>query len=65
MLVAILTVRIRNLEQHLMGNRRDTANRVKLQHFRDQRRKMLDYLRRESLKRFQWTVNQLGLPVTA
>ena len=66
-IVAIMTVRIRNLEKHLMqpGYRRDTANRVKLQHMRDQRRKMLNYLRRQSLARFQWLVNQLGLPVTA
>ncbi|MBI3973845.1 MAG: 30S ribosomal protein S15 [Chloroflexi bacterium] len=59
--VAILTERIRELTQHLIANRKDVSSRLGLQKMVGQRRRLLRYLAREDLNRFQKIVSTLGL----
>ena len=59
--VAILTERIRQLTQHLIANRKDTSSRRGLQQMVGQRRRLLRYLSRTDLTRYQHVVSRLGL----
>ena len=59
--VAILTERIRQLTQHLIANRKDTSSRRGLQQMVGQRRRLLRYLSRTDLTRYQQVMSRLGL----
>ncbi|NXK65325.1 RT15 protein, partial [Sylvietta virens] len=59
--VAILTARIRTLEEHLQRHPKDKRNRRFMLMDRDRRRKMLGYLRRVNYGTFENTCRQLGI----
>ncbi|NXN83677.1 RT15 protein, partial [Bombycilla garrulus] len=59
--VAILTARIRTLEEHLQKHPKDKRNRRFLLMDVDRRRKMLGYLRRVNYGTFENTCRQLGI----
>lgn len=59
--VAILTERITNLTEHLKAHKKDYASRRGLLMLVGQRRRMLDYLRREEEDRYLTLINRLGL----
>ncbi|KAK9681089.1 hypothetical protein K7432_015755 [Basidiobolus ranarum] len=58
---AIWTVRIRNLERHMLDHHKDVHNRRALVHLLHKRAKMLRYLKRQSLERYYVCLKQLGL----
>ncbi|NWY68121.1 RT15 protein, partial [Erithacus rubecula] len=59
--VAILTARIRTLEEHLQKHPKDKKNRRLLLMAVDRRRKMLGYLRRVNHSTFENTCRELGI----
>ncbi len=59
--VAILTERIRGLTQHLLTHRKDYSSRYGLQKMVGQRRRLLRYLSRTDLRRYQELIARLGL----
>ena len=59
--VAILTERIRNLTEHLKEHRRDFHSRRGLLMMVGQRRRLLDYLKKKELGRYEDIVKRLGL----
>ncbi|NXD43021.1 RT15 protein, partial [Copsychus sechellarum] len=59
--VAILTARIRTLEEHLQKHPKDTKNRRLLLMDLDRRRKMLGYLRRVNYSTFEKTCKELHI----
>jgi len=59
--VALLTDRINHLTDHFKSNAKDHHSRLGLLALVSQRRKMLDYLRRKSLERYQGLIKRLGL----
>lgn len=59
--VAILTSRIRQLTEHLASNKRDAASRRGLQQMVGRRRRLLTYLSRQDLARYQGLIAKLGL----
>ncbi|NXH34960.1 RT15 protein, partial [Myiagra hebetior] len=59
--VAILTARIRTLEEHLQRHPKDKSNRRCMLMDLDRRRKMLGYLRRVNYSTFENTCKQLGI----
>jgi small subunit ribosomal protein S15 len=59
--VALLTERIKELTQHLLANRRDVSSRRGLQKMVGQRRRLLRYLSRTDLSRYQTVIAGLGL----
>ncbi|XP_066060490.1 small ribosomal subunit protein uS15m [Chamaea fasciata] len=59
--VAILTARIRTLEEHLQKHPKDKSNRRLLLMDLDRRRKMLGYLRRINYGTFEKTCQELGI----
>ena len=59
--VAVLTERIKQLTQHLIANKKDTASRRGLQQMVGRRRRLLAYLSRNDLSRYQQLVTSLGL----
>ncbi|NWI05367.1 RT15 protein, partial [Tichodroma muraria] len=59
--VAILTARIRTLEEHLQSHPKDKKNRRFLLMGLDRRRKMLGYLRRVNYGTFENTCKQLDI----
>jgi small subunit ribosomal protein S15 len=59
--VAILTERIGNLTEHLKAHKKDFASRRGLLMMVGQRRRLLDYLRRENAARYQGLIQELGL----
>jgi small subunit ribosomal protein S15 len=59
--VALLTERIRYLQEHLEINKKDHHTRRGLLMMVGQRRRMLDYLRREDPGRYQALIARLGL----
>lgn len=59
---AILTYRIRNLHEHLAdGHRHDNHNRRGMTLLVHQRAKLLKYLKRKSLSRYEALLPRLGL----
>ncbi|ORY02526.1 S15/NS1 RNA-binding domain-containing protein [Basidiobolus meristosporus CBS 931.73] len=58
---AIWTVRIRNLERHMVDHHKDVHNRRSLVHLLHKRAKMLRYLKGQSLERYYVCLKQLGL----
>jgi small subunit ribosomal protein S15 len=59
--VAVLTTRIKQLTEHLRANRKDVSSRRGLQQMVGQRRRLLRYLSRTDLRRYQDLVSRLGL----
>ncbi|NWR51163.1 RT15 protein, partial [Regulus satrapa] len=59
--VAVLTARIRTLEEHLQRHPKDKGNRRILLMTLDRRRKMLGYLRRVNFGTFENTCRQLDI----
>ena len=59
--VALLTERINELSEHFKSHGRDHHSRRGLLKLVSQRRRMLAYLRRNDLGRYQSLISQLGL----
>lgn len=59
--VAVLTERIRNLTSHLEGHKKDNHSRRGLLMMVNQRRTLLDYLKRKSSSRYEDLIKRLGL----
>ncbi len=59
--VAILTERITGLTEHLKTHQKDFASRRGLLMMVGQRRRLLDYLRRNDEGRYQKLIERLGL----
>ena len=59
--VALLTERINGLSEHFKSHAKDHHSRRGLLKLVSQRRRMLDYLRRNDLQRYQSLISRLGL----
>ena len=59
--VALLTSRINDLQAHFQDHKHDHHSRQGLLKMVNQRRKMLDYLRRKDSQRYQSLIERLGL----
>jgi small subunit ribosomal protein S15 len=59
--VAILSERIRNLTDHLATHKKDFHSRRGLLVMVGQRRRLLDYLKRSSVSRYETLIGRLGL----
>ena len=59
--VALLTNRINNLTEHLKFHKHDHHSRRGLIRMVNQRRKLLDYLKRKDFERYQALIQRLGL----
>jgi len=59
--VAILTERIRNLTGHLNTHKKDVHSRRGLLMMVGQRRRLLDYLKREAVPRYEAVLKRLEL----
>lgn len=59
--VALLTTRINQLQDHFKSNKQDHHSRRGLIRMVNQRRKLLDYLKRKDLERYNALIGKLGL----
>ena len=59
--VAILSERIGNLTEHLKSHKKDFHSRRGLLIMVGQRRRLLDYLKRKDVKRYEALIQRLGL----
>ena len=59
--VELLTDRINYLTEHFKVNAKDHHSRRGLLALVSQRRKLLDYLKRESIERYQGLIKRLGI----
>lgn len=59
--VALLTGRIKHLTMHFSSHKQDHHSRRGLLKLVNQRRKLLDYLKRKDLGRYQGLIERLGL----
>lgn len=59
--VAILTSRINSVGEHMIAHPKDFHSRRGLLAMVSKRRKLLDYLKRESVERYSTLVKSLGL----
>lgn len=59
--IALLTARIQHLTEHFATHKQDHHSRRGLLKLVNQRRQMLDYLRRKSRDRYQSVIERLGL----
>lgn len=59
--VAILTERINNLTGHLKVHKKDHHSRTGLLHLVSQRKKLLEYLKKRDMQRYQELIKRLGL----
>lgn len=59
--VAIITERIRNLTEHMQSHKKDFHSRRGLVMLVGQRRRLLDYLKRKSVERYQDLIKRLGI----
>ena len=59
--VALLTTRINNLSEHLKANQKDHHSRRGLLKMVGRRRRLLDYVNREDVKRYQALIKSLNL----
>ena len=59
--IALLTARVKHLTEHLRVNRKDFHSRRGLLMMAARRRKLLDYLKRTDLKRYQAIIEKLDL----
>ncbi len=59
--VALLTQRIRHLTKHLESHRKDFSSRRGLLRLVARRRKLLDFLQKDSAERYEKVIKGLGL----
>lgn len=59
--VALLTARINDLQGHFKEHKKDHHSRRGLLKMVNQRRKLLDYLKKKDLGRYQALIKKLGL----
>lgn len=59
--VALLTFNINGLQSHFKANKKDHHSRRGLIRMVNQRRKLLDYLKRKDLNRYADLIKKLGL----
>ena len=59
--VALLSARIKYLSDHFASHKHDNHSRYGLLRMVNQRRKMLDYIKRKDLQRYQQLISSLGL----
>ena len=59
--VALLTARIQHLTDHFANHKHDHHSRRGMLAMVNQRRKLLDYLKRKDLGRYQALISSLGL----
>lgn len=59
--IAVLTKKVEMLTEHLKGNRKDFSSRYGLIRMVNTRRKLLDYLKRTDLERYQSLIKQLNI----
>lgn len=59
--IAILTERIKNLTEHIKANKNDLHSRRGLIGLVNKRRKLLNYLKRESEERYRNIIDALGI----
>lgn len=59
--IALLTARIKQIEEHLKVHRKDFHSRRGLMKLIGQRRALLNYLKRTDFLRYQSLINKLGL----
>lgn len=59
--IALLTARIKQLEEHLRTHRKDFHSRRGLMILIGQRRSLLDYLKKKDFLRYQALLKELGL----
>jgi small subunit ribosomal protein S15 len=59
--VAILSERIKNLTEHFKDHLKDHHSRRGLLKMVSQRRRLLDYLRKKDVKRYEKLIDRLGL----
>jgi small subunit ribosomal protein S15 len=59
--VALLTARIKHLTDHFANHKHDHHSRRGMLAMVNQRRKLLDYLKRKDLGRYQALISSLGL----
>jgi len=59
--VAVLTERINSLTEHLREHKKDHHSRNGLLHLVGRRKKLLEYLKKRDVKRYQELVSKLGL----
>ncbi len=59
--VALLTANINKLQSHFKGNVHDHHSRRGLIRMVNQRRKLLDYLKRKDMSRYSDLISRLGL----
>ena len=59
--VAVLTERIVNLTEHLKTHKKDFHSRRGLLMMVGQRRRLLDYVKRKKLERYETIIKKLGL----
>ncbi len=59
--IALLSARIKQLEEHLKVHRKDFHSRRGLMKLIGQRRALLNYLKRSDFKRYQNLIQTLGL----
>lgn len=59
--IALLTARISHLTDHLRTHRKDFHSRRGLIHMTNRRRKLLAYLKRKDLQKYEDIIKSLGL----
>ncbi|MDX1624899.1 MAG: 30S ribosomal protein S15 [Wenzhouxiangellaceae bacterium] len=59
--IALLTARIRHLTEHFQDHKKDHHSRKGLIRLVNQRRSLLDYVRRKDVQRYRDIVERLGL----
>lgn len=59
--VALLTERINNLTEHFKAHKKDFNSRVGLLRLVSQRKRLLEYLKRENIERHRELIEQLKL----
>ncbi|MDM7322195.1 MAG: 30S ribosomal protein S15 [Gammaproteobacteria bacterium] len=59
--VALITSRIQQLTEHFVTHKKDNHSRRGLIRLVNQRRKLLDYLKRKDINRYQALIGKLGL----
>ena len=59
--VAVLSERIKNLTEHLQTHKKDKHSRRGLIMLVGKRRRLLDYVKRKSVERYQGLIKRLGL----
>lgn len=59
--VALITSRIQYLSEHFATHKKDNHSRRGLIHLVNQRRKLLDYLKRKDVERYRALIAKLGL----